>query len=287
MASQSPNEPTGPQAPYQGPPGPATAAKNGLGTAALVLGILALIGSFIPGLGIASIPMGLLGVILAILGLSRIKKGLANNRGASIAGLILSALAVVVAIIVTAISAAFLDAVNETVEDSGTSEVTPEAPSDEPTEGASEEASDQSSETESAPADEAEQFPGQTADDVVVEAGQPVNVAGATVTSAPLEEESDDTGSEYLCTVVDYVNDSDEQLSYNSFDWQLQNPQGNIVMSAFTIRDDQLESGELAPGGEVSGEVCFDATGDSGQHVVLTQPFISLSNDRGAWLNEL
>lgn len=247
--------------------------KNGLGTAALVLGILAFIGSFIPALGVASIPMGILGIVLAILGLSRIKKGQANNKGASIAGLILSALAVIVAIIVTAVSALFLDAVNQGIEESGAAPVNP---------GTNEEAPEPQAEEQS----EAGQFPGQQPNDVVVEAGESVTFAGATVTAEALEEQSDDIGGEYLCTVVSYVNDSDEQVSYNLLDWQLQNPEGNIKDSTFTAREDELSSGELAPGGKTSGEVCFEGSEDeAGQYVVLARGWISLSDDRAAWMN--
>lgn len=270
-----------PPAGHPAPSQPAAAMKNGLGTAALVLGILALVGSFIPVLGVASIPMGVLGALLAVLGLVRISKQRANNRGASIAGLVLSVLAIITAAIVTAVSASFVTAVDDAVNESGASEVTPEE-SQEPEESAP-------TQEESAPEQEAaeQQFPGQRDGDVVVEPGEPVSFGGSEVTAGELEQRSTPIG-DYLCTEVEYDNGSDEQVSYSSLDWNLQEPGGSIQLATFTGEDDELSSGQLAPGGSVSGVVCWDLPSqDSGTFVVLAEGFLSLSENRGAWVNTL
>ena len=70
--------------------------RNGMGTAALVLGIVGLVLSFflIGGL------LGLVAVILGIVGLRRVRRGEANNRGVAIAGIVTGALAILVAVVV-------------------------------------------------------------------------------------------------------------------------------------------------------------------------------------------
>jgi hypothetical protein len=74
-------------APGPGWPGEApTQARNGVGIAALILGILALIGFWIPFL---SILLALAAIILGIVGLRRVSKRIANNRAMPIIGIVL------------------------------------------------------------------------------------------------------------------------------------------------------------------------------------------------------
>jgi hypothetical protein len=61
------------------------------------------------------------------------------------------------------------------------------------------------------------------------------------------------------------------------FDWKLQNPQGAAVNAAFTGRDGDLGSGELAPGGTVSGEVCFDGAPRPGRNLLIMEQTIALN----------
>ena len=77
-------------------PAPPSAPRNGMGTAALVVGIIALITSFflIGGL------LGIIAVILGIIGLVRARRGEATNRGMAIAGIVTGALAILIAIVV-------------------------------------------------------------------------------------------------------------------------------------------------------------------------------------------
>ena len=77
---------------WQGSPTP----RNGLGTAALVLGILGLVLSLV----VVGGPLGLIAVILGIVGLVRVRRGQATNGGVAVAGIITGALAVVVAVVV-------------------------------------------------------------------------------------------------------------------------------------------------------------------------------------------
>ncbi|TNM64576.1 DUF4190 domain-containing protein [Streptomyces sp. NP160] len=108
--------PAGPQqgypaAPQQGYPAYAgqggydrPAPKNGVGLAALIIGILALLLSFTVFGGII---LGLVAIVLGIIGARRVKRGLATNRGASITGVVLGVLGLMVSIAFIALGAFF------------------------------------------------------------------------------------------------------------------------------------------------------------------------------------
>src|SRR3954454_18916002 len=87
--------------PYGGPAGP---PRNGLGTAALVLGIIAIPGILTVVLGIV---LGLLALIFGIIGRKRYSRREATNGGAAMAGAILGGVALAVSIILVAVGATF------------------------------------------------------------------------------------------------------------------------------------------------------------------------------------
>ncbi len=72
-----------------------------MGTTALVLGILAIVLAFIPILGFVSYPLSILGVIFGLVGLRRVSKRTATNRGVTLTGLIASVLGFVLVIVST------------------------------------------------------------------------------------------------------------------------------------------------------------------------------------------
>jgi hypothetical protein len=80
--------------------------RNGLGTAALVLGILALL-SFWTVLG--GIIFGLAAIVLGFIGRSRAKRGEASNGGMALAGAILGIVAVLLTAGVVALGASLLN----------------------------------------------------------------------------------------------------------------------------------------------------------------------------------
>lgn len=83
---------------YGGQPAWGPAPANGLGVAALVLGIIGVVAFCMWGLGVI---LGILALIFGIVGRGRAKRGEATNGGMALAGIILGSVAVV-------ISAAFL-----------------------------------------------------------------------------------------------------------------------------------------------------------------------------------
>lgn len=85
-----------PPAPPQGyayPP-PPNAPKNGIGVAALVVAIVALVSVF------GGIVLGVVAVILGFIGWNRAKRGEATNGGVAVAGIVLGFLSIIEAIVV-------------------------------------------------------------------------------------------------------------------------------------------------------------------------------------------
>ena len=79
---------------------------GGMATAALVLGILALITSFTV---IGGLLLGLLAVIFGVIGLRRARQGLALGRGRAIAGIVLGVLGILLAGVLIAAGVSLLN----------------------------------------------------------------------------------------------------------------------------------------------------------------------------------
>ncbi|MEU3554588.1 DUF4190 domain-containing protein [Streptomyces fragilis] len=103
MSQQMPYAPVPPppMPPYQQPP------KNGMGTAGLVLGIIALVLTATVILSALGGVLGILALVFGIIGISKTKKGEATNKGAAVTGVVLGALSVVAAAAIT-IASVFL-----------------------------------------------------------------------------------------------------------------------------------------------------------------------------------
>ncbi|SKA02919.1 protein of unknown function [Pilibacter termitis] len=86
---------------------------NGFAIAALVLGIIGIVGSLIPILNIFSLLLGIVGLVLGILAILKANRQ-GSSKGMSIAGIILSSLTILVAIIINVI---VVIAVNEVAND--------------------------------------------------------------------------------------------------------------------------------------------------------------------------
>lgn len=101
---------------YPPPPAPYPASpaqpKNGLGTAGFVLGLIGLIFSFVPVVGLVAWPLVILGIIFSALGFVRTRSGKATNKGLSIAGLVLSVIGLAICIVWTVTTAKVVNEVN-------------------------------------------------------------------------------------------------------------------------------------------------------------------------------
>jgi hypothetical protein len=100
--------PPAPPANHSAPP------RNGLGTAGFVLGLIGLVFSLIPLVGVVAWPLVILGLIFSLIGLGRTRSGQANNKGITIAGVVLSVIGLVICIVwVVATSKAASDVNNQ------------------------------------------------------------------------------------------------------------------------------------------------------------------------------
>lgn len=167
MSSATP-QPAPPPPAFTPPPAPPARSSNGLATAGFVLGLLGLLGSFIPLINVVGIVLGVLGAILAAVGLAKAKRTGAG-KGLAMAGLVLGVLAVVVAIVINVV---FANAVDDAL--GATTAPSVEAPAST--------AVDDTDETESPAADEATEEPTEEAPADVVPlppgANPAVGVAG-------------------------------------------------------------------------------------------------------------
>ena len=104
-------------APGTPPPGwtGAPAPRNGMGTAALILGIVALVLA-IPIVGLLP---GVVAVVLGIIGVRRANRGEATNRGMAIGGIVTGALAVVLAVFILIAVGAFWSENKDEINDLG------------------------------------------------------------------------------------------------------------------------------------------------------------------------
>ncbi|MDF3312098.1 DUF4352 domain-containing protein [Rhodococcus sp. T2V] len=140
-----------------------------------------------------------------------------------------------------------------------------------------------------ATADSGPAFPGKLDEDTSAAGGDTITRDGLAYTVAALEPASSVIG-EYLCSTVTIKNVGDKQNDFNGYvDWSLQDAGGAIRDATFAPDRELLNSGKIAPGGQATGSVCFDARQGSGPgtYVVLFEDTFSLSTDRLAWINTL
>ena len=108
MSARNPYHPQRPRSyppplrPRRLPPG------NGLGTAGLVLGIIALVFAVIPIVGVVEWFIWPIGLVVALIGFARVRSGEATNRGPALAGVVTSGMAgavCVLGLLITAVGA--------------------------------------------------------------------------------------------------------------------------------------------------------------------------------------
>lgn len=131
-------------------------------------------------------------------------------------------------------------------------------------------------------------FNGQQEDDLSAAAGESIDLDGVVTTTTPLVEGESIGTDPVLCTTATIQNNSEDPANFNGgFDWSLQDPNGASRMTTLGGSDTLLGAGDLVPGGNVTGDVCFDVPDASagGEYVVIYEPTFSFSSDRAAWIN--
>lgn len=122
--------PVQPPAPAQQPPAQPPAAKKGFAVTALVLGIVAIVGSWIPFVSIVSIIIGIVGLVFGIVAFILAVSGKAAGKVMAIVGGGLSLLAIIFGIISTSAGA---KAVDDALDDLGDITSSPAVTSEAPT----------------------------------------------------------------------------------------------------------------------------------------------------------
>lgn len=225
--------------------------RSGLAIAGLVLGIIALVTSLMPIINNMSFFAALVGAVLAIVGLVACMRGKRAGKGLAIAAIAVNVISVVAVIASQGMYSTAIDdamngpqAVRESQAEDALDDDAGESRADEPV-----------SEKKLSVGASVELSNGMTisVDEIVPGLA---NYDGTTVTGVR----------------VTYSNNSDEALSFNSYDWKGESASG--VQSDATYYSEAAEEfsyGDLSAGGTVSGYVYFE--GDLANVLYFSSPF--------------
>lgn len=211
-------------------------SKTRLGIAGFVLGIIALATSFLPIINNFSALLAAIGFVLALIGTIACVKGRKSGKGLSVAGVVMNVIAFAV---VLATQSMYSSAIDDAF--SGTS-VAPQP------------ATEQSATTAPASDDAA-------GDSQAAAAGNSITLKNGlvlTVDGVVTGLQSYD-GKPITQVSVTYQNNGNSQASFNPYDWKAEDAQGAQRSQAFyTDGENELNSGTLAAGGSVSGNLYFE-----------------------------
>lgn len=222
----------------QGTQGSVKPATSAMAIVGLVLGIVALATSWMPIFNNGSFFLALLGALFAIVGLVSTLRRTRLGKGLAVAGLVICIIACAA---VLAAQQATSKAINDAV--------------------ASAKNGPAVTSTSAAPAD--------ASGDADSSAQSQDLALGTSITlgnGLSVSVDSVDTsltkydGSPITAVTVTYTNGGSQEASFNVYDWKAQDTQGAQRSQTFYSGGDvvSLGSGTLAPGGTVTGAVCFD-----------------------------
>jgi hypothetical protein len=99
--------------------------------------------------------------------------------------------------------------------------------------------------------------------------------------SAGSEYDKPKSGMEFVVVHVTIKNASDSTISYNPFNFSMKNSQGQILDQTitFSLVENTLNSGELLPGGVVSGEIPFEMPKDDAALIFIYED-VGLFSDK-------
>lgn len=236
---------TTPASPYPQPP-PVSIPKNGMGTAALVLGIIGVLLAWIPFVGFLGFILGILAMVLGGIGIFKAHKGTATNTVVSYVGTGLGLVAFVLSLIVFG---GVVNSIDQEMQGSSTEL------------GAS-----------PAPAGGAESAAG------------PVNLAfgqahtwpgGESITvSQPQEQTAENPylAPEGRLAAVDVTvrNNGDDELQVSSVSLTAQHD-GRVAQQDY-LSGDPLPNVQLPPGGETTFTAVYEVGADPGELQISVQP---------------
>lgn len=233
MSDNQPLQAQNPQGQFT-QPAPTPQKKSGLGIASLVLGIIAIVGSWIPILNNISFLLAIIGLILGIVGIVSIRKGKVGGKGLTIAAVVINVIAIVIVVCTQWVFGKALDEATKDLNSGSTVVAT------------SEKADAGDSKKTDKNADNSKLAVGNA---VTLDNGLQVSVDSKT-------EKTDQAGNKYLLVTVSYKNTGSEPVDYASYDWKQTSSSGNMEDPEIAILDEEpLSDGTLKPGGTVSGIV--------------------------------
>ena len=224
-------------------PQPASEAampKTAMGITSLVLGVIAIVSSWVPIVNNLSALLALLGGVFGVVGVVSVIRGKKSGKALAIVGLALNVVALIVVLATQSMySATIDDAVN------GPAATSASASSE----------SSSASETESTTSDTSAGF-----------SNLPIGSAATLKNGVSVSVDSVETGlvnydgSAITAVHVSFTNGSSQVQSFNRFDWKAQDAQGALRDSTYYSEagDDELNYGDLAAGGTVTGVLYFD-----------------------------
>jgi uncharacterized membrane protein len=200
----------------------------------LVIGIVALLTSFVPIINNASFFLALLGLVFGLVGLVATVRGTRHGKVLAVVALLLNVIAMA-AVLVS--QSAYSAAIDEVTNGPAVTATSSTAASSEPT-------------ASSEPAASTDLAPGTA---VALANGLTVSVDSVQTGLTNYD------GSAVTCVNVTYTNNGSSSASFNELDWKGQTANG--VQSYTTYYSDEqngLSAGTLAAGGTVSGTLSFD-----------------------------
>lgn len=247
-----------PSAPAQPP-----LSTSGLAVAGLVLGIIAVVTSFIPIVNNASFVIGIVGLALAIAGHMSIKKGAKTGQGIAIAGIVLGIVSIVIVLLMQSMCAAMLGSMSSGNRSAASSTASSTASS---AGTAAESSTDAASSAASSAAAAGEaSASGQASSASQADAEFEVTIDDARVTE-------DYKGNPAIIVSFTWTNNSDETRSFAS----TLHPkcfQDGVQLESAIVRD--LDSNgfmaDVRPGYGTSLEMAYSLAGDSSVEVEVTR----------------
>ena len=212
-----------------------TTPKSAMGITSLILGIVALLTSFLPIVNNVSAFLAFLGIVFGIIGLVATFRKTRSGKGIAIAATIVNVVALVIVLATQSMYSAAIDEATSNTSFTNNSSQT-----------------NTSSDTSDASNSNMELGMSATSD-------KGLSVAVTSVEAGvPKYSGSSETAT---AVTVTYQNNGSEQAFFNMFDWKAEDSQG-AQRSATTVVGDSthtaLDSGTLAAGGSVTGTIYFE-----------------------------
>lgn len=227
---------------------------GGLAVAALVLGIVAIVGSWMPILNNVSAIIAFVGAVLGIIALATANKKM-RKKGLAIAGTVLSVLAFVFVLVTQAYYSAVLDGVSDSLSASTTN---------------------QSSSSQSSSEGSGEAQATDLTLDTPFEFDDLTITLGSGITEKVLENQfSDYDGSKVIGIPITVTNNASETHGLNMFYYKAYGPNGTELndITTYFMDDDVAWAGEARSGATLEStlHVLYDGNGD--YYLEFAKPF--------------